>query len=121
MVEELPVPPCPLDWPVIVKPAMQDASVGLDQGSVVTDQDSLNARVAYLLETYGPPVLVEQFIRGREFNVGVIEAPDLRVLPVSEILFIDTDPATGRSSPTTPSGSPARATTRRRRRCTRPR
>jgi D-alanine-D-alanine ligase len=88
-VEEMPVPPCPLEWPVIVKPATQDASVGLDQGSVVQDQDRLEERVASLLEHYGPPVLVEQFIHGREFNVGVIEAPDLRVLPVSEILFVD--------------------------------
>src|SRR6516162_10244047 len=36
IVEALPVPECPLEWPVIVKPAEQDASVGLDQGSVVT-------------------------------------------------------------------------------------
>jgi D-alanine-D-alanine ligase len=93
VVEELPVPPCQLDWPVIVKPANQDASVGLDQGSVVTDQKSLEVRVAYLLETYGGSVLVEQFIRGRELNVAVIEAPDLRVLPISEILFVEKDPA----------------------------
>jgi D-alanine-D-alanine ligase len=95
VVQELPVPSCAIEWPVIVKPATQDASVGLDQGSVVTDQDRLNERVAYLLDTYGPPVLVEQFIGGREFNVGVIEvggASDLRVLPVSEILFVDKEP-----------------------------
>jgi D-alanine-D-alanine ligase len=92
VVEQLPVPACPLGWPVIVKPATQDASVGLDQGSVVTDQERLETRVASLLDTYGPPVLVEQFIRGREFNVGLIEAPDLRVLPVSEILFVEKDP-----------------------------
>jgi D-alanine-D-alanine ligase len=92
VVEELPVPPCSLDWPVIVKPAAQDASVGLDQGSVVTDQERLEARVAYLLATYGGPVLVEQFIRGRELNVALIEAPALRVLPISEILFTEKDP-----------------------------
>jgi D-alanine-D-alanine ligase len=92
VVEDLPVPECPLEWPVIVKPATQDASVGLDQGSVVTDQHRLNDRVALLLEAYGPPVLVEQFIPGREFNVALIEAPDLRVLPVSEILFVGKDP-----------------------------
>ena len=73
VVEELPVPENTLGWPVIVKPADQDASVGLDQGSVVTDQLKLNERVAYLLETYGGSVLVEQFVRGREFNVGVVE------------------------------------------------
>ncbi len=93
VVEDFPVPACPLPWPVIVKPAQQDASVGLDQGSVVTDQQRLEQRVAYLLKTYGPPVLVEEFIRGRELNVGLIEDPDLRILPVSEVLFVDKDPA----------------------------
>jgi D-alanine-D-alanine ligase len=92
VVEDLPVEDCPLGWPVIVKPATQDASVGVDQSSVVTDLDRLNDRVAYLLENYGPPVLIEEFIRGREFSVGLVEAPELRVLPVSEILFIDKDP-----------------------------
>ena len=92
VVEEMPMPENGLGWPVIVKPAEQDASVGLDQGSVVTDQLKLSERVAYLLDAYGPPVLVEQFIYGREFNVGVIEMPELRVLPISEILFVDTAP-----------------------------
>src|SRR5262249_20724409 len=92
VVEDLPIPECRLEWPVIVKPATQDASVGLDQGSVVTDQRSLNRRVAAMLENYGPPVLVEEFIRGREFNVALIEVPDLRILPVSEILFEERDP-----------------------------
>jgi D-alanine-D-alanine ligase len=92
VIEELPVSECRLGWPVIVKPATQDASVGLDQGSVVTDQASLEARVSQLLDSYGPPVLVEQFIRGRELNVGLIEAPELRCLPISEILFTDPDP-----------------------------
>jgi D-alanine-D-alanine ligase len=93
VVEELPMPPNPLEWPVIVKPAQQDASVGLDQGSVVTDQERLEERVAGLLDHYGPPVLVEQFIRGRELNVALVEAPDLRALPISEVLFVDQDPA----------------------------
>ncbi len=93
VVAEAPAPPCPLEWPVIVKPALQDASVGLDQGSVVTTQHGLSERVAALLDAYGPPVLVEEFIRGRELNVAMIEAPDLRVLPPSEILFTADDPA----------------------------
>lgn len=91
-VETLPVLECPVEWPVIVKPALQDASVGLDQGSVVTDLRRLNERVAFLLQNYGPPVLVEQFIRGRELNLALVEAPDLRVLPISEVLFVDEDP-----------------------------
>ena len=92
VVDDNTVPRCALDWPVIVKPAMQDASVGLDQGSVVQSQAQLEKRVAWLLERYGPPVLVEEFIRGREFNVAVVELPELTVLPVSEIKFVDERP-----------------------------
>lgn len=92
VVEDLSLPPCPLAWPVIVKPATQDASVGLDQGSVVTDQESLVNRCAYLLREYGAPVLVEQFIDGREFNLGLVETPALLALPVSEIKFIEKKP-----------------------------
>jgi D-alanine-D-alanine ligase len=90
--EALPVPACPLPWPVIVKPAREDASVGIDQGSVVTNQAALADRVEYILDRYGAPVLVEQFVRGREFNVGLTELPDLRTLPLTEIRFEETGP-----------------------------
>jgi D-alanine-D-alanine ligase len=85
-VEQLPVPHCDLEWPVIAKPARQDASVGLAQDSVCTDQEQLDRRVRYLLETYGP-VLVEEYISGREFNVALLELPDLQYLPPAEIIF----------------------------------
>jgi D-alanine-D-alanine ligase len=89
VVDALPVPECTLPWPVIVKPAEDDASVGLDQGSVVSDQVQLNERVEWMIQTYGPPVLVEEYLAGREFNVALIENPDLRTLPVSEIAFAE--------------------------------
>ncbi len=96
VVEQLPCPLCPLRWPVIVKPALQDASVGIDQGSVVTDQDALASRVEYVLRHYGPPVLVEEFVRGREFHATLVEtlaepgaAPALSVLPLAEIAFLE--------------------------------
>ncbi|MBI1915674.1 MAG: hypothetical protein HYS12_13220 [Planctomycetes bacterium] len=81
------VRPGNLGWPVIVKAANQDASVGIDQGSVVTGLGQLRKRVALLLERYGPPVLVEQYIDGRELTVGVVEVPALRALPPSEFMF----------------------------------
>jgi D-alanine-D-alanine ligase len=87
-----PIPSSSIGWPVIVKPGTEDASVGLDQGSVVQNQRQLEERCRRLLERYGPPVLVERYIAGREINVSVVEDPDLRVLPLSEILF---DPAPG--------------------------
>jgi len=83
------VPPCPIEWPVIVKPGTEDASVGIDQKSVVTNQQELEERVAYLRSKYGPLVLVEKFVRGREFNVALIEQEGvLTPLPFSEILFV---------------------------------
>jgi D-alanine-D-alanine ligase len=87
VVHQLPTPPCSLAWPVIVKPATLDASVGVSQQSVVCNRVELEARVEYVLRTYGPPVMIERFIPGREVNVALLEAPDLQSLPPSEILF----------------------------------
>jgi D-alanine-D-alanine ligase len=93
-VTSLPLREVPRQWPVIVKLALEDASVGIDQGSVVTDRKGLDERVGRMLEQYGQPLLVEQFIRGREFNLSLIETGgELRVLPISEIQFVDRDPA----------------------------
>jgi D-alanine-D-alanine ligase len=93
VVDRLPAPDCPLAWPVIVKPSNQDASVGLSQSSVVTSQEDLERRIAYLFAEYGPPVMVEEFIPGREFNIAVAETPDMKVFPPSEIRFVSDDPA----------------------------
>ena len=94
VVEEGKVPKCPMKWPVIVKPGREDASVGIDQASVVTNQKQLEARVEYIRNTYGPSVLVERFIRGREFNVALFTRHgELTTLPFSEILFVPPDDA----------------------------
>src|SRR5262249_46162733 len=77
---------CALRWPLIVKPAAQDGSIGVEQGSVVTDLEALNRRVAHLLRQYGPPVLVEEFIHGRELTMALVEMPDLTVLPMTEVV-----------------------------------
>lgn len=69
--------------PAIVKPAAEDASAGLDRHSVVTDRKSLRARVAAMTEQFDE-VLVQQYIAGREFNVGFVGN---RMLPVAEIDF----------------------------------
>jgi D-alanine-D-alanine ligase len=69
--------------PAIVKPAAEDASAGLDRGSVVTDRKALRARVAAMTEQFDE-VLVQEYIAGREFNVGFVGT---RVLPIAEIDF----------------------------------
>jgi D-alanine-D-alanine ligase len=83
---------CSLDWPVIVKPASEDGSAGLDQGSVVTNETDLDERIAHLLAAYGPPILVEEFIEGRELNVAWIEGSQHPKLIISEIIFADASP-----------------------------
>jgi D-alanine-D-alanine ligase len=85
--EALPIRTCPVAFPAIVKPAQQDCSIGVEQGSVVTDLDGLNRRVAHVVEQFGPPVLVEEFILGRELTVALVEAPELRLLPITEAVF----------------------------------
>ena len=56
--------------PLFIKPAAEDASLGISQESVVADWQALERRAEYVSQ-YGA-VLVEPFIDGREFNVGVI-------------------------------------------------
>jgi len=97
VVDREPIPEWTNGWPAMVKPALQDASVGIDQGSVVMDANQLASRTRFLLETFGPPVLVEEFLGGREFHVNVIEEgsgpdPTLIVLPFAEIAFRETRP-----------------------------
>ena len=69
--------------PAIVKPATEDASVGIDQGSVVSSRSALTARVAEMSEQFDE-VIVQQYIGGRELAVGFVGN---QALPVSEIDF----------------------------------
>ena len=69
--------------PAIVKPAAEDASAGLDRQSVVSDRKGLKARIAAMTEQF-EEVLVQQYIAGREFNVGIVGD---RTLPIAEIDF----------------------------------
>ncbi len=64
----------------------EDASLGIGQESVVSDWPALVRQVANIQERYGN-VLVERYIAGREFNVGIIELPGLHALPIAEIEF----------------------------------
>lgn len=76
----------PAQFPLIVKPQHEDASVGINHDSVVRDLESLNKKIAFTRETYKQPSIVEQYIDGREFNVGVMGNPG-EVLPIAEIDF----------------------------------
>ncbi len=72
--------------PLFVKPAREDASLGIGADSVVTDWAALVRQVEVVAASYGS-VLAEPYIDGREFNVGVIGLPEVEVLPLAEIQF----------------------------------
>ncbi len=80
-------------WPAILKPAAEDASLGIDEGSVVDNPESALARFKLLREKFGVPVLIEEFISGRELNVAVLETPDGLKIGINEIDFSNLPPA----------------------------
>lgn len=75
-----------LRYPVIVKPVLQDASIGIDQGSIFKDAKALDKEVMEFFDRFGA-LLIEEYVEGREFNVSLFGYPSPRVLPVAEIDF----------------------------------
>lgn len=73
-----------LTFPLILKLAREDASIGLTADNVVSDEASALVRLQQLLRQYDKPVLVEEFIDGREFTVALVDG---QPLPVEEIEF----------------------------------
>ncbi len=78
-----------LRFPMIVKPALEDASGGIEDESVVQDQAALEARVRHVLEVFEQPALVEEYIDGREIHAAVLGNDDPEVLPLFEMEFDD--------------------------------
>jgi D-alanine-D-alanine ligase len=70
-------------FPAICKPAAEDASIGIEQKSVVRSMRSLAERVEAMHERWDE-VLVQRFIDGREVNVGIVGD---QILPIAEINF----------------------------------
>lgn len=75
--------PAGLKLPVIVKPSGEDASVGIDAGSVCETKKAVKERLALVSEQWDE-VMVQEFVDGREFYVGFLGN---HVLPLSEIDF----------------------------------
>jgi D-alanine-D-alanine ligase len=86
-LEELPAGPAPggLAFPLIVKPSWEGSSKGVRLASRVTDEATLRAQVARVLADYESPALVEEFLEGEEFTVGVIGNEEPRPVGVMQI------------------------------------
>ena len=80
-----------LEFPLIVKPAFEDASGGIEPASVVQDQDALAARVAHVLTEFEMPALVEEYIEGREIHCAILGNHPPEVLPLFEMEFEEPD------------------------------
>lgn len=85
---KLNLPPSKLNFPFIVKPAGEDCSLGITGKSVVYTFKTLLLRVKEAWEEFNEPILIEEYIEGRELNVSVLEdGSSTKVLPISEIVF----------------------------------
>jgi D-alanine-D-alanine ligase len=76
-----------LHFPLIVKPPQEDASLGISNKSVVKDVQQLFQQLDSLHAEYASPILVEEFVDGREFYVGVLGNAQPEALPIMEMDF----------------------------------
>ena len=77
-----------LRYPLMVKLANTDNSIGISNNSVVTSLKQLKDQVAMLLEKYNRPVLIEEYIEGDEVDVSIMGNEErVKVLPLSRSIF----------------------------------
>lgn len=78
-----------LIYPLIVKPANTDNSIGITNDSVVTNKKQLQKQLEYVLTELHRPALIEEYLAGDEYDVSIIgsEDDDLRVLPLARTVF----------------------------------
>lgn len=79
--------PARLRYPLFVKSATEDASLGISQASVVEDAARLRERIAFIHEHTMTDALVEEYIEGRELYVGVLGNDRIRTLTPWEFIF----------------------------------
>jgi D-alanine-D-alanine ligase len=79
-------------FPLIVHPSQEHAGIGLDRGSVVDTKKALREKVREIIYKLNQPALVQRFLPGREFNVGLIGGRRLKVLPLAEVDYSQLPP-----------------------------
>jgi D-alanine-D-alanine ligase len=82
-----------LEFPLIVKSLVHEASLGISQASVVDSDEKLRERVTFIHQRHASDAIVEQYIDGREFYVGILgNSSRVQVLPVWELVFENLPP-----------------------------
>ena len=75
-----------MKFPILIKPNDEGSSRGIHQDSLVFDMDTLIKKVDDELKIYNPPIMLNEYIEGREFSVGAIgNDKDITVLPIQEV------------------------------------
>jgi D-alanine-D-alanine ligase len=74
-------------FPLFVKPLHGDTSLGIDDSSLVTEYSKLVERIGFIQTQLKVPALVEEYIEGREFYVGILGNEASQILPVMELDF----------------------------------
>jgi D-alanine-D-alanine ligase len=67
-----------LNFPLFVKPAREGTGMGVDLNAIVHNEDELRERTRYVIDKYDQPALVETFLPGREFTVGILGRPNAK-------------------------------------------
>jgi D-alanine-D-alanine ligase len=67
-----------LNFPLFVKPAREGTGMGVDLNAIVRNEDELRERVSWVIGKYDQPALVETFLPGREFTVGIMGRPNAK-------------------------------------------
>jgi D-alanine-D-alanine ligase len=74
-------------FPLFVKPLHGDTSLGIDDSSLVTEYSKLVERIGFIQTQLKVPALVEEYIHGREFYIGILGNDAAEILPVMELDF----------------------------------
>lgn len=79
--------PSRLQFPLFVKSLIEEASLGIAQASIVSDDEKLRERVAFIHDRIGTDAIAEQYIEGRELYVSILGNRRLQILPIWELKF----------------------------------
>lgn len=81
-----------LRFPVLVKPLKEEASLGIAQASLVTNDEQFRERVQFVHEKIENDVIAEEYIDGREIYVSLLGNQSLQVFPIRELVFTNVPP-----------------------------
>jgi D-alanine--D-alanine ligase len=83
--------PSQIKFPLFVKPQRGGCSRGISSLSLIKSPDEFTERINAVLDAIKQPVIVEEFLPGREFTVGIIGTQLPRVMPIIEFIYAGSD------------------------------